>query len=148
MLTGAGRDRAESAGMQPGIRSALGHFLLLNRLLPRGDRGGFVARHPAPTAARDLDARMVEWASGGALLLRPDAIRQVGGFDPSFFLYADDVDLGARLSPPGWETWLVRTATAEHSVAATSGGVTDRWYVALHDYYARTAPRASVSPST
>jgi N-acetylglucosaminyl-diphospho-decaprenol L-rhamnosyltransferase len=141
-MSGAGRDQAESAGMQPGLRSAMGHFLLVNRLLP-GDRGGpwrGIQLHRRP----ELGPRPVEWASGGAVLLRPKAIREIGGFDPSFFLYADDVDLGARLVAAEWEVWLVPGAGAEHSVAATSGGVTDRWLVALHEYYARSAPRLSV----
>jgi GT2 family glycosyltransferase len=141
-ITGAGLDRAESAGMQPGIRAALGHFLLINRILP-GDRGGAwrgIQLHRRP----DLGPRHVTWASGGALLLRPEAVRAVGGFDPSFFLYAEDVDLGRRLAAAGWETWLLPQATADHPIATSSGGVTDRWYVALHDYYARSAPRLSV----
>ena len=85
--------------------------------------------------------RQGEWFTGGALLLRPEAIRSVEGFDPSFFLYADDVDLGARLVDSGWELWWLPDAHGAHSVAATSGGVTDRWYVALHDYHARSVRR-------
>ena len=97
------------------------------------------------TGGPRLGPRPVDWASGGALLLRPEAIRAVGGFDPAFFLYADDVDLGRRLGEAGWESWLVPAARAEHSIAATSGGVTDRWFVALHDLYARRAGRLSVA---
>jgi GT2 family glycosyltransferase len=142
-LTGAGLDRAESAGMLPGIRSALGHFLLLNRILAGGDTGPWrglqVRRRP------DLGPRQVEWASAGALLLRPEAVREIGGFDESYFLYAEDVDLGRRLGGAGWEIWLLPDATAEHSVAASSGGVSDRWIVALHDDYARHANRMSVA---
>jgi N-acetylglucosaminyl-diphospho-decaprenol L-rhamnosyltransferase len=78
------------------------------------------------------------------MLLRPDAVRSVGGFDPSFFLYAEDVDLGRRLQEAGWRSWIVPDATAHHSVAASSGGITDRWLVALHDYNARTASRTGV----
>ena len=44
----------------------------------------------------------------------------------------------------GWETWLVPEAHVHHPIAASQGGVTERWYVALHDYYARSAPRWSV----
>jgi N-acetylglucosaminyl-diphospho-decaprenol L-rhamnosyltransferase len=142
-LTGAGLDRAESAGMLPGIRSALGHFLLLNRILGRGDTGPWrglqLSRRP------DLGARRVEWASAGALLLRPEAVRAVGGFDESYFLYAEDVDLGRRLGRTGWETWLLPDATVEHTVAASSGGISDRWIVALHDEYARHTNRVSLA---
>jgi N-acetylglucosaminyl-diphospho-decaprenol L-rhamnosyltransferase len=140
-LTGAGTNRAESAGMQPGIRSALGHFLLLNRLLP-GDRGGAwrgFQLHRKP----GLGPRKVDWASAGVLLVRPAALRSVGGLQPSFFLYAEDVDLGGRLADAGWQTWVLPEAHAHHMVAASSGGVTDLWYVALSDYHARRASRSS-----
>lgn len=142
-LVGAGADQAESAGMQPGVRAALGHFLFLNRLLP-GDRGG-PWRGFQLHRREGLGPRRVDWASAGALLLRPAAIRQVGGFDEAFFLYAEDVDLGRRLSLAGWQSWLVPAALAEHGVAASSGGVTDRWIVALHDYHARHASRLGVA---
>jgi hypothetical protein len=138
-LLGAGTDRAESAGMQPGIRSALGHFLLLNRLLP-GDVGG-AWRGLQLHRRQGLGPRRVDWTSAGAVLLRPAAVRDVGGFDPRYFLYAEDVDLGRRLAERGWQTWLLPDALASHAVAASQGGVTDRWLVALHDHLAREVSR-------
>ena len=60
-------------------------------------------------------------------------------------MYAEDVDLGRRLWRAGWETWLLPDATAAHSVAASSGGVSDRWIVALHHDYARHANRVPVA---
>ena len=138
-LESPGRNHATNGGMLPGLRSALGHFWWLNRLLP-GDRGGpwrglLLQRRP------ELGPRPVEWLSGGALLLRPDAVRAVEGFDASFFLYAEDVDLGRRLGEAGWQSWILPDATGSHRVAASSGGVTDRWYVALHDYQAARTGR-------
>ena len=78
-LTTPGRNRATDGGMQPGIRSAMGHFWLLNRLLP-GDRGGPLRGLLLHRRDR-LGPRRAEWASGGALLLRPEAVRAVDGFD-------------------------------------------------------------------
>jgi N-acetylglucosaminyl-diphospho-decaprenol L-rhamnosyltransferase len=142
-LTSPGRNRATSGGMQPGLRSAMGHFWLLNRLLP-GDRGG--SWRGLLLHRRDgLGPRRAEWASGGALLASPQAIREVGGFDPTFFLYAEDVDLGRRLGDVGWETWLLPDATGAHSLSASSGGMTDRWYVALHDYHAKRTGRVPLA---
>ena len=42
------------------------------------------------------------WFSGAAVLLRTDAVRQVGGFEPRFFMYCEDVDLSWRLRCAGW----------------------------------------------
>ena len=142
-LTSPGRNRATGGGMQPGLRSALGHFWLLNRLLP-GDRGG-PWRGLLLHRREGLGPRRAEWASGGGLLLRPEAVRAVDGFDPGLFLYAEDVDLGRRLGEAGWETWLLPGATGSHSLSASSGGVTDRWYVALHDYHAKRTGRVPLA---
>jgi GT2 family glycosyltransferase/peptidoglycan/xylan/chitin deacetylase (PgdA/CDA1 family) len=37
------------------------------------------------------------WCSGCALLARTEAYRQIGGFDETFFMYGEDVDLSVRL---------------------------------------------------
>lgn len=125
-----GRSGAESAGMAPSLPSVVGHFLFVNRFLP-DDRGGAWrgvqlrrSRSDAPTA--------VDWASAAVLLLDPEAVRAVGGFDEQFFLYGEDVDLGVRLGRAGLRTWLVRDAHADHAIAGSQGGVSSEWVAALH----------------
>ena len=114
--------RSENAGMAPGLRSMAGHFLLLNRVLPWGSwRGFFVPRGPATAPIR------VDWCGAAVLLVRPAAIRAVGGFDPTFFLYGEDVDLGMRLTAEGWEVWLDPRATARHAMGGSQPGVSTRW---------------------
>ena len=41
-------------------------------------------------------------ASAGAALYRRAMLRQLGGFDPSYFMYLEDVDLAWRLRRAGW----------------------------------------------
>ena len=135
----AGHAGAESCGMSPGIRSAIGHFLFVNRLLP-DDRGG-AWRGFQLQRREGVQARRVDWASAAVLALRPEAVRAVGGFDPSFFMYGEDVDLGDRLNAAGWEVWLVPGAHASHLIAASQGGVSTRWLDGIHDLYARRANR-------
>jgi N-acetylglucosaminyl-diphospho-decaprenol L-rhamnosyltransferase len=55
------------------------------------------------------------WLSGSCLLLRRGAFEQVGGFDSSFFMYFEDVDLCDRLGRAGWRSVYVPTAVVEHS---------------------------------
>jgi GT2 family glycosyltransferase len=125
--------------MLPGTASAIGHFLFLNRLLP-GDRGG-AWRGFQLTRRPGLGPRRVEWASAAALLLRPAAIRQVGGFDPTIFMYGEDVELGERLARAGWQMWLVPAAHAWHTIASSQSGVSTRWIDSLHDAMARRSGR-------
>jgi N-acetylglucosaminyl-diphospho-decaprenol L-rhamnosyltransferase len=136
---GGGGARAESCGMSPGIRSAMGHFLFVNRLLP-DDRGG-AWRGFQLHRREGVRARRVDWASAAALALRPEAVRSVGGFDSSFFLYGEDVDLGERLNAAGWEVCLVPSARAWHVIAGSQGGVSTRWLDGIHELYARRANR-------
>jgi GT2 family glycosyltransferase len=133
---------AESAGMLPELRAAIGHFLFVNRLISRNGHGpwqGLMVRGGDGTAPRRVD-----WAGGAVLLLRTAAFRQVGGFDPRIFLYGEDIDLCARLGRAGWQVWLVPVATARHEIAGSQGGVSARWIDGLHDFYAARTRRPNV----
>lgn len=61
-----------------------------------------------------VQATPVDWLSGACLLARSAAIRQVGGFDPHFFMYFEEVDLARRLAAHGWQTWYEPAATVVH----------------------------------
>jgi glycosyltransferase involved in cell wall biosynthesis/GT2 family glycosyltransferase len=60
------------------------------------------------------------YAIGSILLLRAGALRQVGGFDERFFLYAEETDWARRAARLGWSHRVVPTVTALHTGAATS----------------------------
>jgi len=47
--------------------------------------------------------RNVEMINGVCVMLRGAALRQVGMFDPRFFMYVEDADLGLRLRQAGWQ---------------------------------------------
>ena len=66
-----------------------------SRWLARLDRG-----HADATAAAAVD-----WVTGALLVVRPEALQEVGRFDPAFFLYYEEVDLCRRMKGAGWEVW-------------------------------------------
>jgi N-acetylglucosaminyl-diphospho-decaprenol L-rhamnosyltransferase len=59
--------------------------------------------------------RTAGWLSGSCLLLRRDAFDAVGGFDPGFFMYFEDLDLGDRLGRAGWQNVYVPSAVVCHA---------------------------------
>lgn len=62
-----------------------------------------------------------DWLSGCALGLDRAAFTAVGGFDPGYFLYAEDVDLGVRLRAAGGRLVTVPSAVVVHEVGASTG---------------------------
>jgi GT2 family glycosyltransferase len=56
----------------------------------------------------------VAYASGAGVILRAEALRQVGPFDVALFLYHEDLDLGWRLRLAGWKNILVPKSVVWH----------------------------------
>jgi N-acetylglucosaminyl-diphospho-decaprenol L-rhamnosyltransferase len=59
--------------------------------------------------------RTAGWLSGSCVLLRREAWESVDGFDPRFFMYFEDVDLGDRLGRAGWLNVYVPDAEVVHT---------------------------------
>ena len=68
-------------------------------------------------------ARLVgrPWYTAACVLVRADAWRSVGGFDESFFMYFEDVDLCIRLEAARW-----KLAQEPRAVVRHVGGAADR----------------------
>lgn len=63
---------------------------------------------------------------GSVLMLRAEALRQVGGFDERFFLYAEETDWAYRAHLLGWRHGTAPRIRAMHEGAATSTDSTAR----------------------
>ncbi|ONI86008.1 dTDP-Rha--alpha-D-GlcNAc-pyrophosphate polyprenol alpha-3-L-rhamnosyltransferase [Actinosynnema sp. ALI-1.44] len=109
----------------PLIRETNGEIYPSARLLPSLGKGvghaivGRVWRdNPWTKAYRQSDTEVRErtagWLSGSCQLLRREAFDSVDGFDPRYFMYFEDVDLGDRLGKAGWQNVYVPTAEVTH----------------------------------
>ena len=58
---------------------------------------------------------------GGAAAFDRTAFLEVGGFDPAFFAYLEDVDLAIRCVARGWKCRLAANAIAIHAHSGTLG---------------------------
>jgi GT2 family glycosyltransferase len=64
--------------------------------------------------------RQVPWVLGAALGIRRSAFDAVGGFDTSFFMYFEEVDLCYRLAGAGWRVHFAPVATVIHVGGAST----------------------------
>lgn len=67
-------------------------------------------------------ATEVENISGACLMLRREAIDQVGLLDESFFMYFEDMDYCLRLRNAGWKLHYLPQGEIVHLVGRSSGG--------------------------
>ncbi|TAM49219.1 MAG: glycosyltransferase family 2 protein [Acidobacteria bacterium] len=75
----------------------------------------------ATSAAAAARERTVGFISGAAFAAGAEAWRRVGGFDPSYFLYNEDVDLCLRLRRGGWRLLFAPAMVAVHRLGAVTG---------------------------
>lgn len=60
------------------------------------------------------NAGEVDWLLGSFLFCRGEALRQVGMYDESFFLYFEDTDLCKRFYRSGWKVFYYPSAVITH----------------------------------
>jgi N-acetylglucosaminyl-diphospho-decaprenol L-rhamnosyltransferase len=81
----------------------------------------------------------VDWLMGSALLLRRQALDEIGLFDEDFFLYFEEVDLCLRLHQAGWEMRYFPQVTVIHYKGDLSGHLPqrriDEWWRGQHRYW-------------
>jgi GT2 family glycosyltransferase len=83
---------------------------------------GYQVDHGELTSTHDV-ARRLLFACGGAMLIRRELFLEIGGFDPAFFAFFEDVDLGWRLNVMGHDVWYTPEATAYHRHHGTANRI-------------------------
>jgi GT2 family glycosyltransferase len=89
----------------------------------RGARTGLIDRLlRVPSISIEVtEARLVDWVTGGSVLLRVDALQQTGLFDDGFFLYNEEVELMWRLHKHGWLVATEPSSRVRHLGGAATG---------------------------
>lgn len=70
--------------------------------------------------------RLIESFTGGAVLFRSKFLETTGGFDDSYFLYYEDVDLARRGSEQGWTYRCIVASRVQHRVSASTSQLGER----------------------
>jgi GT2 family glycosyltransferase len=60
------------------------------------------------------EIRRVGWVTGACMLVRRNAIADVGLLDTRFFMYGEDLDWCYRFQQASWEVWYLPTAIIQH----------------------------------
>ncbi len=82
----------------------------LSRLFPRSERfGRYNLSYLSPDVTTEVDSVV-----GAFMLIRREALVQVGLLDERFFMYAEDLDLCYRLKERGWQVWYNAGVTVLH----------------------------------
>lgn len=99
-----------TANRFPTLAFGIMEALSLNRLFPNNP----VHRHNVYAEWDRSTVRAVDAVSGACLLVRRQAIEQVGLLDPNFFIYSEEIDWCLRFARAGWTTYYVPDAQLIH----------------------------------
>ena len=78
--------------------------------------------HRFVVQSRDTRVREVDWVQSAAMLVRREAAEAIGYFDPTFFVYSDEVDFCKRMRDAGWDVLYVPDARAVSHDRPLEGG--------------------------
>lgn len=130
VIVNAATGRPErSAGVELGPVHLLGRAIGAKGLLQFPAVQALVRRVPSLRDHADRNPAgpaEVESIAATAILVRRAAFDQVGGFDESYFLYGEDLDLCRRLRNEGWTLLALPEVWASHSSGGSAESSWDR----------------------
>jgi GT2 family glycosyltransferase len=79
----------------------------------------------------------IAWLLGACLLTRTALYRQIGGFDPDFFLYGEDIDICLRVRLAGYALGYAEAIRINHVAGASEIGAPsyEKWLRKKRGYY-------------
>ena len=91
-------------------------------------------------------AQRVDWVVGACMLLRMEALQDVGPFDDGYFMYSEELDWCMRAHRKGWAVWFEPAAVATHRLGGSSRlnelPMLVESYRSMYRFYAKYYPPA------
>ena len=107
-----------SARAFPTFHSAFfGRKSLLTRMFPNNR---FTSANILSNTSDGKTPMEVDWVSGACMVVKREALDDVGLLDERFFLYWEDVDWCKRMWNKGWKVTYYPRATIQHAVGGSS----------------------------
>jgi N-acetylglucosaminyl-diphospho-decaprenol L-rhamnosyltransferase len=128
----------------PTLSVSLYRLLGLSHLFPRSRRfGRYNLTYLDPSQEAEVDSVV-----GACMLVRREAMEQVGLLDEAFFLYGEDLDWAYRMKQRGWSVVYVPSVTILHHKGESSRQQSTTMTLAFYDamrifyrkHYARQHP--------
>lgn len=120
-------DQNPTAGMVgPQLRFGDGSIQSSRRRFPTVWTGFFESTWLEPYAPKSLLTRYyvedrpddevseVDWVMGAAIMTRKEIVGEVGGMDPDYFMYSEELDWCRRIKAAGWRVFYLPTAQIIH----------------------------------
>jgi GT2 family glycosyltransferase len=121
-----GRDQGVAGrGFPTPLAALFGRTTILTRLFPNNR---WSAKFSSTRDASRREPYDVDWVSGACMMVRREAIEQVGTLDPEFFFMWEDADWCFRMKHAGWRVCCSHEAGVVHREGSTrSRGVRALW---------------------
>lgn len=100
----------------------------LGRLFPNNRAvGDYLMKDWDHASVRDVD-----WVSGAAMFVRGDLVEKIGGLDPHFFMYCEDVDWCKRAWDAGYRVTYLPDSLITHAIGRSTDRVANKMIVRFH----------------
>ncbi|SNB47968.1 glycosyltransferase family 2 protein [Geobacter sp. DSM 9736] len=115
-----GGDPQQSYGHFPAVPRTLAALFPLYRLLPSKWLKGVKRSNVVPDR-KIREPLQVDWPSGACLMVRTEAVAEVGMLDERYFLYMEETDWCLRMKVRGWDRYYVPQAEVVHAFGGSVG---------------------------
>lgn len=133
LVKGDGEIDAASRRGEPNLMRSFFRLFGLQALFPKVF-GGYNLLNKDPNEETELES-----CSGAYMIMRRDAYEKTGGFDPRYYMYAEDLDLCRSIREAGYKIWWYPKTTCIHfrgqSTKKTPTKMLFAFYDAMWIYY-------------
>ncbi len=131
MIDGNGRFLPESKRGFPGAANAFFKLTNLYKLFPSSTFfSGYYAGH-----IPEKKTASIEVLSGAFFMISNKMLKRIGGFDPDYFMYGEDIDLSFRVKKTGFKNYYLSEVSILHfkgeSTAKNSSAYVRNFYGAM-----------------
>ncbi|HRN78794.1 MAG TPA: glycosyltransferase family 2 protein [Ferruginibacter sp.] len=110
MIDGSGQFLPESKRGKPTAMASLFRLSGISYLFPQSPRyAAYYAGHLS-----DQENHVVDVIAGAFMMVEKKVLEEVGGFDTSFFMYGEDIDLSYRIQQAGYRNYYFAGTTILH----------------------------------